>query len=95
MKKTVTYKVDLNKPPVLSEEQKARLEALDKRADSEIDFSDIPELDERFWTAFFQKLSSSSGMSEKSISLSGRFARASSLAFCSSDKTGGLFKSIL
>ena len=47
MNKTVTYKVDLNKPPVLSEEQKARLEALDKRPDSEIDFSDIPELDER------------------------------------------------
>ena len=28
MNKTVTYKVDLNKSPVLSEEQKARLEAL-------------------------------------------------------------------
>ena len=49
MNKTVTYKVDLNKPPVLSEKQKARLEALDKRPDSEIDFSDIPELDESFW----------------------------------------------
>nr|AMD83627.1 hypothetical protein [Acinetobacter baumannii] len=47
MNKTVTYKVDLNKPVL---EQKARLEALDKRPDSEIDFSDIPELDEiRFW----------------------------------------------
>ena len=49
MNKTVTYKVDLNKSPVLSEEQKARLEALDKRSDSEIDFSNIPELDESFW----------------------------------------------
>uniref|UniRef100_A0AAR5NZ67 BrnA antitoxin of type II toxin-antitoxin system n=3 Tax=cellular organisms TaxID=131567 RepID=A0AAR5NZ67_DENPD len=49
MNKTVTYKVDLNKPPVLSEEQKARLEALAKRPDSEIDFSDIPELDKSFW----------------------------------------------
>jgi hypothetical protein len=48
MNKTVTYKVDLNNPPVLSEEQKARLEALAKRPDSEIDFSDIPELDESF-----------------------------------------------
>jgi hypothetical protein len=38
MSKTVTYKMDLNNPPVLSEEQKARLEALDKRPDSEIDF---------------------------------------------------------
>ena len=35
MSKTVTYKMDLNNPPVLSEEQKARLEALDKRPDSE------------------------------------------------------------
>ena len=49
MSKTVTYKMDLNNPPVLSEEQKARLEALAKRPDSEIDFSDIPELDENFW----------------------------------------------
>lgn len=49
MSKTVTYKMDLNNPPVLSEEQKARLEALAKRPDSEIDFSDIPELDESFW----------------------------------------------
>ena len=49
MSKTVTYKMDLNNPPVLSEEQKARLEALDKRPDSEIDFSDIPELDDSFW----------------------------------------------
>ena len=49
MSKIVTYKMDLNKPPVLSEEQKARLEALAKRPDSEIDFSDIPELDDSFW----------------------------------------------
>ena len=49
MSKTVTYKMNLNNPPILSEEQKARLEALDKRPDSEIDFSDIPELDESFW----------------------------------------------
>ena len=48
MSKTVTYKMDLNNPPVLSEEQKAILEALAKRADSEIDISDIPELDESF-----------------------------------------------
>jgi hypothetical protein len=36
MSKTVTYKMDLNNPPVLSEEQKARLEALAKRPDSEM-----------------------------------------------------------
>ena len=45
----VKYKVDLNNPPVLSDEQKVRLEALAKRPDSEVDCSDIPELDENFW----------------------------------------------
>ena len=49
MSKIVTYKVNLNNLPVLSDEQKSRLEALAKRPDSEIDFSDIPELDESFW----------------------------------------------
>lgn len=49
MNKTVKYKVDLNRPPVLSDEQKARLEALAERPDSEIDFSDIPRLDDNFW----------------------------------------------
>jgi uncharacterized protein (DUF4415 family) len=49
MSKIVKYKVDLNNPPVLSDEQKARLDALAKRPDSEIDCSDIPELDENFW----------------------------------------------
>lgn len=49
MSKVVSFKMDLNNPPVLSGEQKARLEALATRPDSEIDFSDIPELDENFW----------------------------------------------
>lgn len=49
MSKIVTYKVNLNNVPVLSDEQKARLDALAKRPGSEIDFSDIPELDESFW----------------------------------------------
>lgn len=49
MSKIVKYKVDLNNPPVLSDEQKVRLEALAKRSDNEIDCSDIPELDENFW----------------------------------------------
>ena len=49
MSKIVKYKVDLNNPPVLSDEQKVRLEALAKRPDSEVDCSDIPELDENFW----------------------------------------------
>ena len=49
MSKAVTYKVDLNNPPTLSNEQKARFETLAERPDSKIDFSDIPQLDEKFW----------------------------------------------
>jgi len=33
----------------LSEQQKAELRVLAERPDSEIDYSDIPELDEKFW----------------------------------------------
>ncbi len=49
MSKTVTYKLDLNNPPTLSDEQKARLETLAEHPDNKIDFSDIPQLDEKFW----------------------------------------------
>lgn len=35
--------------PPLTEERKAELKALAERPDSEIDFSDIPPLDETFW----------------------------------------------
>lgn len=35
--------------PPMSEERKAELRALAERPDSEIDFSDIPELTEEFW----------------------------------------------
>ena len=35
--------------PPMSEERKAELRALAQRPDSEIDFSDIPELTEDFW----------------------------------------------
>ena len=49
MSKIVKFKVDLNSPPALSDEQKVRLEALAKRPDNEINCSDIPELDEKFW----------------------------------------------
>jgi len=44
---TVRYKRSELLP--LSEQQKARLQALAERPDSEIDYSDIPPLDERFW----------------------------------------------
>lgn len=35
--------------PPLTEEQEARLKALSERPDEEIDYSDIPPLDEEFW----------------------------------------------
>jgi len=47
--KMVTYELDLDNPPPFTEEQKAELKALDEMPDSEIDFSDIPLLDEKFW----------------------------------------------
>ena len=49
MSKIVRYKHNLDDLPELSTAQKAELEALAKRPDSEIDFSDIPELYESFW----------------------------------------------
>ncbi|MCL2830363.1 MAG: BrnA antitoxin family protein [Betaproteobacteria bacterium] len=49
MSKDVVYEVDWNNPPPLTEEQKAELKSLAEMPDSEIDFSDIPPLDENFW----------------------------------------------
>lgn len=49
MARIVRYTLDFDNPPTLTEEQKAELEALKARPDSEIDTSDIPELDENFW----------------------------------------------
>ena len=36
--------------PPLTDERKAELKALAEKPDSEIDYSDIPALDEAFWT---------------------------------------------
>jgi uncharacterized protein (DUF4415 family) len=47
--KIVRYSIDPANPPPLTPEQKAELEALAARPDSEIDYSDIPPLDEKFW----------------------------------------------
>ncbi len=41
--------MNLNNPPKLSEEQEAELKALAEMSDDEIDTSDIPPLDEKFW----------------------------------------------
>lgn len=49
MSKTVRYEVDLNNLPPLTNEQKAELKALSEMPDSEIDYSDIPPLDDAFW----------------------------------------------
>jgi len=49
MSKIVRYKIDLTNPPPLTEERKAELKALAERPDSEIDYSDIPPLDDDFW----------------------------------------------
>ena len=46
--KMVRYEVDLANLPPLTAKQKAELEALAARPDSEIDFSDIPPLPDDF-----------------------------------------------
>lgn len=47
--KFVRYSIDPANPPPLTEEQKAELAALKAMPESEIDYSDIPPLDEKFW----------------------------------------------
>lgn len=47
--KTVQYDLDLSKLPSLSAEGKAEIKALATMPDSDIDFSDIPPLDDSFW----------------------------------------------
>ena len=49
MNNIVRYEIDLNNLPPLTEERKAELRALAELPDSEIDYSDIPPLDETFW----------------------------------------------
>jgi uncharacterized protein (DUF4415 family) len=49
MGKIVKYTLDLNNPPPLTEQQKAEIAALKAMPEQEIDTSDIPELDEKFW----------------------------------------------
>ena len=49
MSRIVRYEWGPNGPPPLTEAQKAEIEALKRMPDSEIDFSDIPPLDEKFW----------------------------------------------
>jgi uncharacterized protein (DUF4415 family) len=48
-KKMVKYEIDLSSPPSLTAAQKASLKALQAKPESEIDYSDIPPLEEDFW----------------------------------------------
>lgn len=48
-KKMVEYEIELANPPALTAEQRTELEALRAMPDSEIDYSDIPPLQEDFW----------------------------------------------
>jgi uncharacterized protein (DUF4415 family) len=48
-KKTVKYEIDLSNPPALTAAQKAELKALRIKPEGEIDYSDIPPLQEDFW----------------------------------------------
>lgn len=50
MSKTVRFDLDLANPPPLTAQQMEELEALKKRSDDEIDYSDIPPLDDAFKT---------------------------------------------
>lgn len=49
-KKLVNMVLDLESPPLPTAEQRAELERLAQMPDEAIDTSDIPPLDERFWT---------------------------------------------
>jgi uncharacterized protein (DUF4415 family) len=49
MNDDVRTKFDLNNPPPLTEKEKSELKALAEMPESEIDYSDIPPLTEKFW----------------------------------------------
>lgn len=48
---TVKLILDLSRPPKLTEAQLAELAVLRAKKDDEIDYSDIPELDDAFWAS--------------------------------------------
>ncbi|MDR0780521.1 MAG: BrnA antitoxin family protein [Pseudomonadales bacterium] len=49
MSKIIRYEMDLNNPPPLTDKQKAEIKALAAMPDDQIDYSDIPPLDDAFW----------------------------------------------
>ena len=48
-KKMVEYEIDLANPPALTKAQKAEIASVKAKPESEIDYSEIPTLDEAFW----------------------------------------------
>ena len=48
-KKTVRYRMDPAKPPALTKAQRAELDALKAAQDTDIDYSESPELADSFW----------------------------------------------
>jgi uncharacterized protein (DUF4415 family) len=48
-KKKVKHEIDLSRPPALTSARKAALKALRDRPEDEIDYSEIPPLQEDFW----------------------------------------------
>lgn len=53
-KRTIKYEIDLANPPALTSAQQAEVKALKARPDSEIDYSEIPPLQEDFWMKAIQ-----------------------------------------
>ncbi|HET7346750.1 MAG TPA: BrnA antitoxin family protein [Acidobacteriaceae bacterium] len=48
-KKNVRYELDLANPPALTASQKAEIKKLAAKPEREIDYSDMPSLDDAFW----------------------------------------------
>jgi uncharacterized protein (DUF4415 family) len=48
-KKVVQYEIDVADPPALTEMQKMEIASLKAKPESEIDYSEIPPLDDSFW----------------------------------------------
>jgi len=48
-RKMVQYEIDLAHPPALTEAQKAEIASLKAKAESAIDYSEIPPLSDAFW----------------------------------------------
>jgi hypothetical protein len=48
-KRVVEYEMDLTNSPPLTAAQKAEVEALAAKPESEIDYGEIPPLDDSFW----------------------------------------------